>query len=43
MKIIIAAAFAAATLVSIATSAEARPHRVCTVRHHHRVCHMVGR
>lgn len=44
MKIVIAMAVAAAALVGAATSADARPHhphRVCTVRHHHRVCHMV--
>jgi hypothetical protein len=39
MKTIVAVAIAAFTLASIATSADARPHRVCFRHHHHRVCH----
>lgn len=41
MKTILAVAIAAATLASIASSADARPHRVCYIRHHHRYCHIV--
>ncbi len=39
MKTVIAIALAAASLVAFATAADARPHKVCFVRHHHRVCH----
>ena len=41
MKTVIAIALAPASLVAVATSADARPHhhKVCFVRHHHRVCH----
>ena len=41
MKIIIAIALTAATFAAFAGSAEARPHKVCVVRHHHRHCHFV--
>jgi hypothetical protein len=39
MKAIIATAVAALALASIATAADARPHKHCTMHHHHRVCH----
>ncbi len=43
MKTVIAFAVAAASLAAFATAANADPHhhahKVCYVRHHHRVCH----
>jgi hypothetical protein len=41
MKAIIAAAIAAMALASIATVADAHPHKVCARHHHHLVCHWV--
>ena len=42
MKQIIAIALSAATFAAFASSADAaHRHRVCFVRHHHRVCHWV--
>jgi hypothetical protein len=41
MKAIITAAIAAITLASIAGVAEARPHKVCHMHHHHKVCSWV--
>jgi hypothetical protein len=42
MKTLIAAIIAATAIGSMSTAAQAAPHRrhvrVCTVRHHHRVC-----
>jgi hypothetical protein len=46
MKIIIAAVISALAIGSLATSARAdhfhghHPMKVCTMMHHHRVCHM---
>jgi hypothetical protein len=40
MKTILAVALVAATFAAFASSADARPHRVCYVRHHHRYCHI---
>jgi hypothetical protein len=45
MKTVIAIAMAAATVAAVAPAANARPHhrphKVCTIRHHHRVCRWV--
>jgi hypothetical protein len=38
MKSFIALAIAAFAFASVATTADARPHKVCYVRHHHRHC-----
>ena len=41
MRTFIAIAVTAATLLAIAGEAQARPHKVCSVHHHHRHCHWV--
>ena len=43
MRTLVIAAVAAASLMSLAPAAQARPHKVCTFHHHHRMCHFVRR